>query len=301
VNDDNGRRRKGLLLLSLPLVALLFWFVAIASSELPDHFVVAVNVHGLTLNPADPTGGQRPAPLSLSVLADARVDSTVPSASPTTIQQSPASSSAVPSTRPSARPTLTPTASPSVSLLPTPSLTPLPTPSPTPTPSAGSATIAGQVLDSQTRAPIAAGIVSASPGGSSTLTDANGNYSLSLAAGTYTVTASAATYSSASQTAIVKAGQKLILNFKLSSSTTYGSLTGTVVDSVTRAPIVGATVALSNGLVRVTDTNGAFSYSIVLSGTYTMTVSAVGYVTQTQQVAIKAGKTTTVQVLLVHS
>jgi hypothetical protein len=177
----------------------------------------------------------------------------------------------------------------------------LPTPSPTPSPSAGSATITGQVVDSQTRVPIPGAIVSASPGSSSTVTDANGNYSLTLAAGTYTVTASAAAYTSASQTATVKTGQKLTLNFKLSSSTTYGSLTGTVMDSVTRAPIVGATVTLSNGLVRVTDANGAFSYSIVLSGTYTVTVSGIGYVTQSQQVLIRAGKTTTVQILLVHT
>jgi iron complex outermembrane receptor protein len=74
-----------------------------------------------------------------------------------------------------------------------------------------------------------------------------------------------------------------------------------VTDSVTQAPLVGATVTLSDGMIRTTDLNGNFSYSIVLNGTYTLTISAVGYVTQSQSVTVKAGHTTNVQVSLVHS
>ncbi len=323
MNDDDRRRRRGLLLLLLPVLAVLFWFTALWTSNFPNTFVVGVNVHSLTLNPVAADGGQRPAPLSLSVLADAQQDTSpgsTASAAPSTGYPT------VPSTGyPTARPTstaatptpnVTPTPSPSPSLialptpsptpsliaLPTPSITPLPTPTiPTPTPSAtaGSATIAGQVTDSQTHLAIVGASVSLSPGGAVMTTDVNGNFSVSVAPGTYTATATAPTYNGASQSVTVRGGQKASLSFKLVSVTAYGSLAGTVINATTQAPIFGAIVTLSNGLARVTDANGAFSFSIVLNGTYTMTISAVGYVTQTQPVTIRAGKTTSVQVALV--
>ena len=140
--------------------------------------------------------------------------------------------------------------------------------------------------------------VSISPGGNSALTDANGNYSLAVSAGTYTLTASAPTYNSTSQTVTVKAAQRLTLNFKLVSITAYGSLTGMVTDALSGAPIAGATVTLSDGMMRLTDLNGNFSYSIVLNGTYTLTVSAVGYLTQSQSVTVKPSHNTNVQVAL---
>ena len=69
-------------------------------------------------------------------------------------------------------------------------------------------------------------------------------------------------------------------------------------DSLSDAPILGATLSLSDGTVRVTDLNGNFAYAIVLTGSYTLTVSAVGYVTQSQVVSVKTGHTTNVQISL---
>jgi hypothetical protein len=277
--------------------ALVFWLTAVLMSSFPNTFAVAVNVHGLNL-PGSGDSSQRPAPLSLSVLDDAQQDAgTISNPIPTP------ASTAVPSRGPVAtpsptpvRPTPTPTPSPTATPFPLPLPTPTPSPSATPAP----ATIAGQVIDGSTRLAIIGATVSASPGGASTTTDVNGNYSLGVSAGSYTVTASAPTYNSASQSVSVKAGQQLPLNFKLTSITAYGSLTGTVTDAVTHAPIVGATVTLSDGMIRTTDLSGNFSYSIVLNGTYTLTVSALGYVTQSQLVSIKAGHTTTVQIQLTH-
>jgi hypothetical protein len=54
-------------------------------------------------------------------------------------------------------------------------------------------------------------------------------------------------------------------------------------------------------MIRVTDRNGDFSYALVLNGTYTLTVSATGYVTQRRLVTIKPGQTTTVQIALTHT
>src|SRR5207253_1844898 len=126
-----------------------------------------------------------------------------------------------------------------------------PLPGPTPTATPGSATIAGQVTDSQTRLPIIAATVSVSPGGQSVLTDTNGNFSLSVSPGTYTVMAKANGYSSASQAVTVNGGQKTNVVFRLVSVTVFGSLNGAVIDSLSKAPIAAATVTLSDGMLRV--------------------------------------------------
>lgn len=281
------RRSLGMLAILLGF-GLLFWLTAVVMSSLPNSYVVAVNVHGLNL-PA-PDSGLRPAPLSLSVLDDADQDqatAVAPAATP--IPHSGRTPIIAPA--PSAR---VPAPSPTGSGLPVP----LPSPVITPSASPAAATISGQVTDSQTHLAIVGATISASPSGASTTTDVNGNYSLGVAAGTYTVTASDPTYNSASQSVTVKPGQQQTLSFRLVSITAYGTLTGTVLDAITRAPIAGATVMLSNNLIRTTDLNGNFSYAIVLNGTYTLTVSALGYSAQSQQVTIRPGKTTTVQVAL---
>jgi PEGA domain. len=284
------RRRKLAIFLLLPGMGLLFWVTAFLTSQVPGRLVVAVNVHAL--NPTGEGDGHalRPAPLSLSLLADASQDT---QATPRPSATTPATATHRPT--PVATASTTPSARPSVA--PTPSPTPtLPVPTPTPTPGAG--TISGQVLDSATKNPIVGATVTVNPGGASALTGATGNFSFSVAPGSYVVNASAPTYNGASQNVSVSGGQHVVLTFKLVSITAYGSIAGTVLDAVTDAPIAGAIVRLSNGLVRATDTNGDFSYSVVLNGTYTLTVSALGYATSSQPVTVKSGHTTNVRVLL---
>ncbi len=273
----------------LPIFGMVFWLTAVLASDIPGPLVVGVNVHGLTLATYAGGSDQRLGPLSLRVLDDANQDATKASLP----SPAPARSSATP--RPAASSSPTPTARPVPLPLPSPS-SPLPGPTPTATP--GGATIAGQVTDSQTRLPIVAATVSVSPGGQSVLTDATGNFSLGVSPGTYSVMAKASGYTSATQTLTVSGGQKAILLFRLVSTTAFGSLNGLVTDSLSDAPILGATLSLSDGTVRVTDLNGNFAYAIVLTGSYTLTVSAVGYVTQSQVVSVKAGHTTNVQISL---
>jgi len=295
------RRLKSLAMLALlPLFAVIFWLSAIVASSIPNVLVLAVNVHGLNLTSFAGDSSQPHAPLSLQVLTDAQQDSANRGGSG--LPTATATPTVTPSRGTRSGPSPTPSPSPSATPLPLPS--PSPTgilPGPTPTPTPAPATISGQVLDSQTRLPIVGATVSLSPGGATALTDASGNFSVGVAAGTYTVTASATTSNSASQTVTVTSGQKANVTFKLVSITAFRSLNGTVTDNATRAPIVGATVTLSDGMLRTTDLNGNFSYTIVLNGTYTLTVSAVGYVTQSQLVTIKAGHTTNVQMPLVHA
>ena len=275
-----ARRRLGLLAL-LPLFALVFWTAATIASSLPGLIVVAVNVHGIGLASYAGDSLQRPAPLSVQVLQDVQGDANA--------------------SRPSA-PTASLTPTPHV---PAPTPVPVPTPpipTPTPTSTSAPATIGGQVLDSQTLRPIVAATVAATPGGNSALTDGNGNFTIGVGAGSYTVTASAPSYNRASQSVTVAFGQKATIGFRLTSIAAYGSLVGTVTNSLSQDPIAGATVTLSFlGMIRVTDTNGDFSYALVLNGTYTLTVSAPGYVTQRRLVTIKPGQTSTVQIALAHT
>jgi hypothetical protein len=53
-------------------------------------------------------------------------------------------------------------------------------------------------------------------------------------------------------------------------------------------------VIMSDGMARVTDLNGNFAFAVVLNGTYTVTVAASGYLTQSKSVIITPGHTTTV-------
>src|SRR5437764_5628531 len=180
----------------VPILALMFWLTAVLVSTFPKAAAVAVNVHSLTLSSFGGNSGQRPAPLSLSLLTDARQD-----ASPATTSTPTASPSPSPTRRPNAKPTPTASSSPSPTAttsplpIPTPTVTSSPTAIPTPSP----AIITGQVSDNQTRLAIVGATVSVNPGGSSALTDANGNYSLAVSAGTYTLTPSAPTYSMTKQ------------------------------------------------------------------------------------------------------
>src|SRR5439155_25434269 len=73
--------------------------------------------------------------------------------------------------------------------------------------------------------------------------------------------------------------------FKFPSCTaaTFGTLTGIVTDAATPLTINGATVATSNGYVRVTAATGTYSMSLP-PGTYTVTASAPAYAPSTATV-----------------
>jgi subtilisin-like proprotein convertase family protein len=64
-----------------------------------------------------------------------------------------------------------------------------------------------------------------------------------------------------------------------------GTITGSVVNSATSAPIAGATVATTSGFSRITDLTGSYSMKVP-SGSYDMVASAPGYST-----AVAAGVT----------
>ncbi|MEA2600211.1 MAG: hypothetical protein QOF89_1203 [Acidobacteriota bacterium] len=71
-----------------------------------------------------------------------------------------------------------------------------------------------------------------------------------------------------------------------------GTITGVVVNSVTSAPIPGATVATTSGYSRITGLTGGYTMKVP-AGTYTMQASAPGYSTATATVTVSTGGTVT--------
>jgi hypothetical protein len=144
--------RRGLkrlaILAVLPLFGLTFWLSGVVASAVPSLVVIAVNVHGLNLTSLADDSGQRHAPLSLRILADAQQDSTGATAAKATpaattgrgsgATRTPSPISVpLPTLRPIpvSTPTPVPTPTPTPTPAPTPKPTPAPTPTPTPTPS----------------------------------------------------------------------------------------------------------------------------------------------------------------------
>ena len=146
------------------------------------------------------------------------------------------------------------------------------------------------VVDSQTGAGISGASLTITNGTNSygpVTTNASGKYGFSnIAAGTYTATASAANYTQATPLTsfVVSATGATSASIPLNPVNT--SINGVVTSSVTGLPISGATVNAVNstGTVNLTVTtfaSGAYSIGNAEAGTYSITVSATGFTSQT--------------------
>lgn len=157
-------------------------------------------------------------------------------------------------------------------------------------PSAGG--IAGTVTDATSGTALASATVSIA-GGASTTTDAAGRYAFGgLAAGSYNLTASATGYAASSPVSVsVASGATTTQSFGL--SPLPGGIAGTVTDAGTGTAIAGATVALAGGASTTTDASGAYSFSGLAPGGYTVSASATGYVGQSASVTVAPAATAT--------
>jgi predicted outer membrane repeat protein len=110
-------------------------------------------------------------------------------------------------------------------------------------------------------------------------TDASGTYAAEVPAGTYEITVSHSGYLTQTQSNIeVPEGSLVIVDFALLQAT---GVTGHVTNSVTRSPVAGATITLSQGgeVIYTTTTGPAGDYSIETDpGTYDIGCVADGYV-----------------------
>jgi subtilisin family serine protease len=165
-----------------------------------------------------------------------------------------------------------------------------------------SGTLSGRVTDAASGAGVAGARVTAEPGGRSALTGTDGSYSLSLAPGRYDVTASHGRYQPQAVTGVdIVQDQTTSRDFVLTPLPT-GSLAGTVTAQDTGQPVAGATVTVSGPEPAATTTGaqGDYSFGTLVVGTYSVTVSAVGYHSRTVTgVVVNPDQTTTRDVVLV--
>jgi Carboxypeptidase regulatory-like domain len=132
--------------------------------------------------------------------------------------------------------------------------------------------------------------------GGSTLSDAAGNYTLAnVTPGTaVTITGSATGYLARNYTVTVTANQTSTQAVQLSTS---GKIVGNVTGN--GAALSGATVSISGGQIATnqsvqTDSTGHYDEGWVPIGSYTVTCSASGFVSQSQTATVATGATTTV-------
>ena len=170
----------------------------------------------------------------------------------------------------------------------------------------GPGTISGTVTDSVTALPIGGATVCISTSGvcgsTTTTTVGDGTYTLNnVAPGSYQVTASATAYVTQSTitNVVVTTGSTTTQDFQLVPNP--GSIGGTVTDSVSTAPIAGATVCTGTDATcspgantTTTGVNGTYNMSGLTEGAYQVNVVATNYVSQTADtVNVAPGATTT--------
>jgi hypothetical protein len=154
-------------------------------------------------------------------------------------------------------------------------------------------TISGYVKDNNNN-PISGATVQTNTGGYSTTSGPDGSYTLSdVAVGTYNVTASKSGYQSQTQNNVsVSANQTTTVNFSLTPTT--GTISG-YVRNAAGVGIAGATVQTNTGgYSTTTQSDGSYTLSNVAPGTYNVTASKTGWLSQTNNgVSVSAGQTTT--------
>ncbi|GAB1765757.1 carboxypeptidase regulatory-like domain-containing protein [Priestia megaterium] len=133
-------------------------------------------------------------------------------------------------------------------------------------------------------------------------TDLTGSYTIgNVAAGTYTVIASASGFGTNTQGVTIAPAQ-VLPNLNIPLEATSGTITGQVTNSGNGAPVTGATVIIrslqqgSGGIVVgtvSTDQQGNYLAQNLAPGEYSVTVTKLGFGTQTQTVTVASDQTST--------
>ncbi|MES1042532.1 hypothetical protein FOA20_24445 [Peribacillus simplex] len=162
----------------------------------------------------------------------------------------------------------------------------------------GLGSIRGQVRNAKNNLPIASARVEIlnSQGVlvAAVSTDSSGFFEVQgLLPGRYTVRASASLYITGSTEAVVNAGGTT--NVTLFLTMALASLSGTVTDEKNGKPIPCALISAFNHAVKLkvfgkTNENGKYIITALVPGTYTVRVSAKGYLTETVTVTLEPGE-----------
>jgi subtilisin len=160
--------------------------------------------------------------------------------------------------------------------------------------------VTGTVTDALDSMPISGASISTDTG-QSTTTASDGTYTLAdVPTGTRTVTAAAAGYDSADQIVEVAENTTIVVDFALTAPPT-GSISGTVTTADDGTAIAEATVSTDTGESTTAGTDGSYILLDVPTGTRTVTVSADGFVSASQDVAVTDGADTTADHTLVSA
>jgi len=162
-------------------------------------------------------------------------------------------------------------------------------------------TLKGQVTDATAGGtPLSGATVTCTCQVGSATTDSGGSYSFTdVAPGTYSLTFAKTGYVTQTITGVkVTAGTTTITNTGLIED---GSIGGNVTDLNSGLPVSGVTVTCATcpTTSTTTDPSGNYAFGNVPAGTYSLTFSDTGYVTQTASgTVVNAGATTTVNIVL---
>lgn len=165
-------------------------------------------------------------------------------------------------------------------------------------------TVTGRITDSSTGNAIDGASVVADTG-QSAMTDINGDYTLSnVPTGTRTVTASATGFETQQNTNVVVDEDQTTsgVDFALAPSATsggFGSIKGTVTDSLTGAKLGGVSLTTDTGQSATTNRGGKYTLRDVPEGGANVTATKAGYVTQDGLTVVTAGQTSTLDFPLV--
>lgn len=170
----------------------------------------------------------------------------------------------------------------------TPTATPSVTPEPTP---AATGVIIGNVVDAVSFTGIAGATVFTDIGGYSTVTGPDGSFVLEAAAGSYTLIVEATGYAPSTQPVTVEAGVATQVVFSLQSTTPPGggSVVFGFVNDENDDALAGVTVTLDGAEYSdsvVTDEDGAFQFSNLSAGEYTLTAEKEGFQIYTQSISL---------------
>ncbi|HVM16336.1 MAG TPA: carboxypeptidase regulatory-like domain-containing protein [Gaiellaceae bacterium] len=141
--------------------------------------------------------------------------------------------------------------------------------------------------------PVGGATVRAVEAGFSARTLVDGTYRLGVTAGTHTIRVTADGYEPFEGT--VEVGSQGSFRFDVELvAIPRGSVTGTVRDAATGAPLAGAAVTLAGArdAETLTDAAGAFAFEDVVPETYAVTVRADGYLAKTLSATVRPGETT---------
>lgn len=144
--------------------------------------------------------------------------------------------------------------------------------------------VAGQITDATSGDPLVGAVVQLSLGGellATAVTDSNGNYLIeNIAPGSYGIRANFANYGSDFVGVTLLPNQTQVVNLALSADS--GTIEGTV-RTTALDPIPGASVQILHNNVPIapllTDSNGAFEFSMLIPNVYTVSAKADGFQT----------------------